>query len=572
MMRSLFSGVAGLRNHQTRMDSVGNNISNVNTTGYKAGRVNFQDMLSQTLQGASAPQGNLGGTNPMQVGLGMNVASMDTQFTTGALQTTGVPTDLAISGDGFFVVSDGKTNSYTRDGSFKFDSNGNYIVPGTGLNVMGWMADSLGNINSSGAVQKIVKPSGVTMPAKASTSLTFAGNLNASTTNGGLAATSANVYDSLGTKHLVSQNYYKVNSGGANATDDGSNTWICKTNVEGATGVTNAFTQLSFNADGTLNTIKTLKPTTPATAGQTVGFTNFKLSTSSDPQTLAFSEFDSNSELRTFKMTFTYNSTASTWGCVVTEAGDVTNTALATISGIKWDAVTSNYTVPDNATPPVYSAFPGTLVPAINYKANDVAKTPNTVTITPFTAAMVSAPDATPIKGMASEPVVAANIVTELPLTFNIAGANAMSLTSNRSKITQSSDTTSTVTMTPDGYGMGSLTGVTFDSRGVMTGTFSNGQNKQLGQVAMAVFTNNNGLMKAGSNTYVESNNSGLAQIGEANSGGRGSLTPASLEMSNVDLSQEFSNMIITQRGFQANSKIITTSDTMLEELVNLKR
>lgn len=565
MMRSLFSGVAGLRNHQTKMDSVGNNIANVNTTGYKAGRVNFQDMLSQTLQGASSPQGNLGGTNPMQVGLGMSIASMDTQFTNGSLQTTGVPTDLAISGDGFFVLSDGKTNSYTRDGSFVFDPSGNYGVSGTGLHVMGWMADASGNINTAAAVQQIVKPSGVTMPAKASTSLTFAGNLNAAATNGSLAATSTNVYDSLGNKHLVTQNYYKINYGDASLAtpETGNNTWICKTDVAGITSgsLANQYTMVTFNTDGTLNQIRTITPPAASTS-KTLALSNLKLSTSSDPQTLAFSEFDSNGELRTFKATFTYNSSSSNWSCAITEAGDVTNTTLGTISNINWTGTAYNVGA---------NAWPGTPASNFTYKANDTAKTTNTLTFAALGGTSV-APNATVIAGVANGPLPANVGTSESAITFSVPGANAMTLSSDRSKVTQSSDTTSTVTVKADGYGMGTLNGVTFDNKGVMTGAFSNGQTKKLGQVAMANFDNNNGLMKSGSNTYVESNNSGQAKIGEANSGGRGSLTPASLEMSNVDLSQEFSNMIITQRGFQANSKIITTSDTMLEELVNLKR
>ncbi|WP_346354620.1 flagellar hook protein FlgE [Azotosporobacter soli] len=562
MMRSLFSGVAGLRNHQTRMDTVGNNIANVNTTGFKSGRVNFQDMLSQTLQGAAGPNGNLGGTNPMQVGLGMSIASMDTQFTDGALQSTGVPTDLAISGDGFFILSNGSNTSYTRDGSFKFDTAGNYVVPGTGVHVQGWMADSLGNINTAGVLSNLVKPIGTTMPATQTTSATFAGNLNSSTVNGNSAATSENIYDSLGNKHLLTQLYYKVNVGAA-AGASGDNTWICKTDVAGissAPAMTNQYTQLNFNTDGTLNTIQTLTPGPLGDATQNVTFKNLKLSTSTDPQVIGFSEFDNTNALRTFKGTFTYNASTTSWSCAITESGDMTNTTLATIPNITWNGAT--YLAGGVAFPN------GVTIP---YKGKDVAQTANTITITALGGTPV-APDGTIMAGCATEPDNATLAAGENTLSFSVPGANAMTVAFDRSKITQSKDTTSTVSMTPDGYGMGVLNNVTFDSQGVMTGLFSNNQRKKLGQVAMATFANNNGLMKAGNNTYIESNNSGLAKVGEANSGGRGGLTPAALEMSNVDLSQEFSNMIITQRGFQANSKIITTSDTMLEELVNLKR
>ena len=166
MMSSLFSAVSGMKNHQTRMDVIGNNIANVNTYGFKAGRVTFQDQLSQTLQGASMPQNNRGGTNPMQKGLGVGIASIDTLFTDGSYQSTGKATDLSIQGDGFFILSDGANQYYTRAGNFDFDTDGNYVVPGTGLKVMGWMADATGVIDLDPAKAAELKvPVGKTTPA-----------------------------------------------------------------------------------------------------------------------------------------------------------------------------------------------------------------------------------------------------------------------------------------------------------------------------------------------------------------------------------------------------------------------
>jgi flagellar hook protein FlgE len=152
MMRSLYSGVAGLKNHQTRMDVTGNNIANVNTNGYKAARTTFNDMFSQNVKGAASPRDNLGGTNPLQIGLGMNVASVDNIFTGGSLQATGKNTDLAIDGDGFFILQNGLERFYTRAGNFDFDALGNYVVPNTGLQVMGWLADENGVIQGAGDV------------------------------------------------------------------------------------------------------------------------------------------------------------------------------------------------------------------------------------------------------------------------------------------------------------------------------------------------------------------------------------------------------------------------------------
>ncbi len=181
MMRSLFSGVSGLKNHQTRMDVIGNNISNVNTTGFKSSRVTFADTLNQTMTGASSPTANLGGTNPKQIGLGSSVSSIDLLFTDGSVQSTGKNTDLCLSGNGLFVVSNGSQTYYTRNGAFEFDANGNYVIPGSGMFVQGWMGND-GVVNTTGAVGKITIAAGKSMNAQSTSIATYANNLNASTT------------------------------------------------------------------------------------------------------------------------------------------------------------------------------------------------------------------------------------------------------------------------------------------------------------------------------------------------------------------------------------------------------
>ena len=295
MMRSLYSAVGGLRNHQTRMDVIGNNIANVNTTGYKAGRASFQDIINQNLQGASAAQGGKGGVNPMQVGLGMTASSIDNLFTNGSVQSTGVGTDLAISDAGFFILSDGTNNVYTRDGNFDFDSSGIFVSRSSGLKVYGF-----------------------------------------------------------------------------------------------------------------------LEP-----------------------------------------------------------------------------VITQTSTVP---------------------------------------------PDSSNISQL--QVTIGATVDTS-----SIGGNNTDTLNS-----------------------------VSINKAGQIIGTYASGVNSVIGQIALAKFNNPGGMTKLGSNTYTPSANSGTADVGAASTGGRGSITPGALEMSNVDLSQQFSDMIVTQRGFQSNSKIITVSDEMLETLVNMKR
>ncbi|HET9188384.1 MAG TPA: flagellar hook-basal body complex protein, partial [Acidothermaceae bacterium] len=175
MLRSLFSGVSGLRAHQTMLDVVGNNIANVNTTGFKASSVEFEDTLSQALKAAGAPQGAQGGTNPAQVGLGVEVAAINTSFTQGPAETTGVSTDLMIQGDGFFMVNDGGQQVYTRDGAFTFDQNGNLTTANGGM-VQGWTAVN-GVVNTSGATAGIKLPLGSSMPPTATDSAVLAGNL-----------------------------------------------------------------------------------------------------------------------------------------------------------------------------------------------------------------------------------------------------------------------------------------------------------------------------------------------------------------------------------------------------------
>jgi flagellar hook protein FlgE len=408
MMRSMFSGVAGLRNHQIRMDVIGNNIANVNTIGFKGSRVNFQDILSQTIQGASAPQGNRGGTNPMQVGLGVAIASIDTIFTDGSTQTTGKQTDLALQGQGFFVINDGAKSYYTRAGNFDFDTAGNYIVPGTGLKVQGWMANAAGVVNTNGPTGNIVVPVGTSMAASATTTMDFTKNLNAEAAVIPVTSyqNSVTVYDSLGTDHLINVTFTKT----------GANAW-------------------------------------------------------------------------------------------------------------SWSATTTDTTI---------GGLPA--VGTVNFG-----------------------------------PTGAFALQTGGPLVLTAPGANNLNIVMNFSGMTQYAGE-STVTGTGNGYTSGALENVVIDTSGVLTGKYSNGRSQALAQVSLATFNNPGGLIKAAENMYEQSNNSGNAQVGTAASGGRGKIAPGTLEMSNVDLSAEFTNMIVTQRGFQANSKIITTSDEMLQDLVNLKR
>jgi len=242
-LRSLFAGVSGLKNHQLMMDVIGNNIANVNTIGFKRSRATFSEMFSQTLQDASEPVGNAGGTNPIQVGLGMSLESVDTDFSQGSFQTTGISTDLAIQGSAFFIVNQGGQTLYTRDGSFTFDPTGK-LVTGDGAVVQGRLADATGNIPAGTALQNIVINRDLTSPAKATTTVDLAGNLDASAAVGATASVSEPVFDSLGVQHTLTINFTK--------TADNAWSWTAAVPAPATTAATGTIT---FNSDGSLNSL-----------------------------------------------------------------------------------------------------------------------------------------------------------------------------------------------------------------------------------------------------------------------------------------------------------------------------
>ncbi|MCL1993699.1 MAG: flagellar hook protein FlgE [Spirochaetes bacterium] len=464
MMRSLFSGVSGLQNHQTRMDVIGNNISNINTTGFKRSRVNFQDILYQQMRGAAAPTEQLGGVNPQDVGLGMSIASIDTIHTQGSLQTTGVPTDLAISGTGFFVLDNGGTQLFTRDGTFSVDRDG-IMVSGSGMRVQGWTAQEVDGINLidiAAPVGEILIPVGDKDPARATTMVNFSSNLDrripelpedptAQQIIMSTWATTLDIYDSFGDRQTLQVSFTRV------------------------PGVPNSWTatvEVNPQAEVATNTAVGLTDD-----GVAAGGTN------------------------TFTLNFSNNGTL--------------------LSAIDDDGVES-----------------GVDGPVIMNVAFDVE-------------------NATPDED-------GALVRQEFALNLGTVGSFTGS-------ITQFAEASSARMVEQDGRAMGYLDNFNIDRAGVITGVFSNGSTRALGQVALASFTNQGGLERAGDNTFLMSNNSGLANIGPAFTAGKGSIIAGALEMSNVDMADQFVDMIVTQRGFQANSRTIQTADQLLQELLQLR-
>jgi flagellar hook protein FlgE len=403
MLRSLFSGISGLRAHQQMMDVTGNNIANVNTTGYKSSQTVFQDTLSQMVNAAGAPQNGAGGTNPAQVGLGVRTASINANFNQGAAQTTGKSGDMMIQGDGFFMVKSGGEELFTRAGSFTFDANGSLTTP-NGQIVQGWSADLTGKVNTAGAPGNIKLPIGISLSPVQTTSFTLTGNLS---------------YESL------------------------------------------------------VNDVKVIPIPT----------------------------IDKDGASGTLNVTLT-----------------------------KTDDDTWQMTMPDD---PINGPVP------------------------PF--------DVNFVGGRAQSGVndSAGNDTGEIDM-----GGYKINL----KDVTNYSGSTEARVSASDGSAAGLLSSYTVSNTGQIVGVFSNGLKQTLGQLALANFNNVNGLEKIGDSMFRSTVNSGLAQVGAAGSAGLGLITNGALEMSNVDLAQEFTNLVIAQRGFQANSRIITTSDEILQELVNLKR
>ncbi len=543
MMRSLYTGVTGLTNHQTRMDVLSNNIANVNTIGFKGSRTVFSDTLSQTMQGASGPSTNLAGTNAKQIGLGMKVSAIDIMFTPTSFQTTNKTTDLAISDNGFFIVRDGAQQFYTRAGNFDFDKQGNMFQTGSGLRVMGWNADANGNVNTASPIRAIVIPTAASMPAKVTTYIDHLGQLPADYNMGRTTTGTAEAFDSLGVLHEVYYKYTKI--------DD--NTWMASSTVTGAEttpAVTGNIKVVQFDPNGMFSSVADATP-----AGTVAG-----------PPYVISGCFSAPIDLDAHAQTATTIETAITFldqkgaaqalgvKATCTTGYDGTNDAVWKLEFYENSKMVGSQT---------YTSTGSTALPVVTLSdGSSYTFDPATTVNLPPGVATATAMNEVP-------PTVAG---TNNPLIFQPTGnAGLMTINQNYNELRQYAGE-DTFKLDSDGYAAGVLTGQRVDDKGVIYGTFSNGEQMALGQLATAIFVNQAGLERSGNTTFRESNNSGAPQIGTAGSGGRGVMQAGVLEMSNVDLGEEFTNMIVTQRGFQANSRTITTSDEMLQELMSLKR
>jgi flagellar hook protein FlgE len=429
--------------NQEWIDTIGNDIANVNTTGYKSNEVQFEDLLSQTIAGAAAGTSTQGGIDPTQVGLGVRVAGIESNFTQGTSEQTGNPLDLSVQGDGFFIGKANGQTVYTRAGSLNLDSDGNLETP-DGFLVQGWAADAAGAINTSAPVGDLSIPSGESIPATATQNVTLGGNLaqesgwtNPSTTSTATvgASTSVQVYAANGATQSLDLNLEQLSS-----------------TTGGPTGTASA-----WSVEGAL--------TDP---GGTPDYTN------STPVTLYF---------------------------------DASGNLLGTSGGTGAGAATA-------------TTF--------------ALKVPNETT----------------------------GAATGATATYNL---DVAGVTANASDDTLS-------VLSQDGNAPGILQSYSISTNGVIQGAFSNGETKNLGQIALATFANPDGLERTGDSNFISTAASGLAQVGTPDNGARGSLQAGTLEASNVDLATELTDLIQAQSGFEANGSVITTSNQILQALIQLKQ
>ena len=568
MMRSLYSGVAGLKTHQTRMDVIGNNIANVNTTAYKSSSMTFSELMSQTTQkasGANATTG-VGGTNAKQIGLGVKAGAINTAITTqGSAQSTGNPFDIMITGDNFFVVSNGSENFFTRDGSFYVDGAGNLAMTSTGYNVMGWGVDeTTGNIKQDTVTAlRIMSAANMTYPPEATTKANISGILDENdkdVTSANGKTVNLNFFDARGYSYTAKFTFKQ--SGG-----DKTNEYSMELNkILDSTGAEIDISKLKFGnrSQQKMETKVTLNTDAYKWDGKVL------------------KTKDGTTEVANLADIFNQD------GSLITPQDD----AAAQKQQKALDAIAKAY------------GYEGSTDEFLNLYITSTANKDKQLTIQDLLGNMMAGktPDVLPADGSAItmegryfegttvvfnkdtgklESVGGSTTNLNVNAAFSALGGNFSDVTIDLSECTNYDNKgTSTIGATSgdlDGLGtgrrLGDMIGVFIQKDGMIYASYDNGMTKLLGQIATAAFANASGLEKEGDNLYSATLNSGeFDGIGVDITAGGGYMSTGHLEMSNVDLSSEFTEMITTQRGFQANSRIITVSDTLLEELTNLKR
>jgi len=547
MMRSMYSAVSGLKTHQTRMDVIGNNIANVNTVAFKSSSVTFSDILYQTTSNASGANATTGtgGVNAKQIGLGTTAAATKVSITSaGASETTGNPFDIRLTdknSTNFFIVNNGSENVFTRSGSFYVDGSGNLCMSSTGYTVMGWQVDeTTGEIRKDTvSALRIMQEKNLTSAPEATTQATIAGVLDENDTdvkNDAGRVMNLNFYDNLGYQYTAKFAIKSTGTDGKYTVEltsvlDSNNQNIIKNLTK--QDISKIFGD--YQADATLGKyglskdyeFKNNKYVRKADNKEfTVDTTDKTLFKANDGSQVSITEIFS--------------------GITTTMANDIKNPASKT--KVEFDTATGQATVKGE-------------------------KTSYDLVFDTSTGKFASIGGDTPSK-MLNMSVLSSGLLNRNGNFQNITVDFSQCLNyENGGKSTIGADAGATDGKTGKGRKLGAMTGIFIDTSGRIYGTYDNGNTELLGQIAVAQFSNASGLEKVGESCYRTTLNSGeFDGIGVEISADGSSMTTGELEMSNVDLSSEFTSMITTQRGFQANSRVITTSDTLLEELVNLKR
>ena len=705
--KAMYTAISGIRNQQTQMDVISNNVANSNTVGFKRGRMTFEETFALTLQGASRPPGDEGGVNPLQIGNGSSIGSIDNIISQGNIQSTGNQTDLAIRGDGFFVVSNGQRDFFTRAGTFQWDSNGRLVIPTNGMKVQGRLADDSGVVSEGSPIGDVIVPFGTVDQAQATTTVNFVGNLDASAepvgnimqterlyakeeaglatdmnglhANGaanqqitGLSSNSTTVTVTTSTstagEEITKTFTYVTEDAGDDSLDFHTlddlaaeiNSYFGSTSADPTISVAIdangalAFTDLSGNAGNTLtiSSVNSVLNKALKSANGIVG------DATTDQFSHVATDTDQLTILRNYAgedLNLTLADSISITGRVggeeidsvvggavdpyVVTVDDGTGTSITygqlaqyirdsfgitNQSGVEIDASNgsliinadgglANEITNVNITSGVDNQFDAVFDSTVGnwstvQEAEDVTHSAavrvydslgnaHTLTLT-FTKNVttsntwdweISIPEPAEISGGYSgtvsfdtvgqlesftysqgassftfDPHTGAEVPMDIVLDFGTLGAT--------DGISQFSSTSTVIAKEQDGYSSGTLDSVVIDDMGTITGLFTNGNSRVLAQLVLATFNNPSGLLRIGDNVFDVSSNSGLPIYGLAGTSINATIIPGAIEMSNVDLAEEFTNMIVAQRSFQANARTVTTSDELLQETVNLKR
>lgn len=550
MMRSMYSAVSGLKTHQTRMDVIGNNIANVNTVAFKSSSVTFSDILYQTTSNASGANATTGtgGVNAKQIGLGTTAAATKVSITSaGASETTGNPFDIRLTdknSTNFFIVNNGSENVFTRSGSFYVDGSGNLCMSSTGYTVMGWQVDeTTGEIRKDTvSALRIMQEKNLTSAPEATTQATIAGVLDendADVKSDAGKVMNLNFYDNLGYQYTAK---FAIKATAKDGEYTVELTSILDSNNKNITeGFTQAQMKEIFGNTDTETTIASYSSTLPG-----CGYTF-------DPKTGKLTDDNANNAEVAINTDGTIGNTGKT-------IKDVFGVSDGNFKNIQDSVKAGNDDYKFERVKNADGSF--------SYQIKKKSAT-NLLKFNTEDGKFNSI-------GGGTDKSVELNLnTTSLNANGNFANINVdFSQCLNYSgKSTIGADAGAVDGTTGKGRKLGAMTGIFIDTSGRIYGTYDNGNTELLGQIAVAQFSNASGLEKVGESCYRTTLNSGeFDGIGVEISADGSSMTTGELEMSNVDLSSEFTSMITTQRGFQANSRVITTSDTLLEELVNLKR